>query len=105
MVCANAFQLIICSKCLAGVKILNQLSNFSRGTNSITASLVKCLLTPLIGKTTCKINMYLEVLMHHNCLASKRRFNNTTCDFNILHTAVLKKNVSTWFSFCLRLSV
>lgn len=32
----------------------------------ITASLVKQPLTPLIGKTICKINMYLEVVMQHN---------------------------------------
>lgn len=49
------------------MKILNQLSNFGGiRTDYRTVLLIKYLLIPLIGKTICKISMYLEVVMQHN---------------------------------------
>lgn len=60
------FLLFMCSKCLSGVNLLSQLSNFGISTNYRTVLLMKCLLIPLIGKTICKLNVYLEVVMQHN---------------------------------------
>lgn len=62
----HGFQLFMCSKFLSGVSLLSQLSNFGISTSYRTVLLMKCLLIPLIGKTICKLNVYLEVVMQHN---------------------------------------